>query len=88
VFSCFLHVDNINSIFAVLNKIATECWDYRTNTAPSEDHVARNRATSMITKHALYAVAFQLDQDFNWIGYFLSEIYLKVSFICFFVFLM
>jgi len=73
---------------AVLNKIATECWDYRSATAPSDDHPAIKRALSMITKHALFAVAYQLDPSFNWERFFLSGMYLKVSFIfCFFVFL-
>ena len=75
-----LHVDNINSIFAVLNKIATECWDYRAKTPPSENHFAKQRAVSVITNHPLHAVLFQLDPDFNWTSYFLSEMYLKVSF--------
>jgi uncharacterized membrane protein len=40
----------------------------------------------MITDHPLYAVSLQLDPDFNWIGYFLSGVYLKVSFYLFLCF--
>ncbi len=83
---CIINVDKINSIFAVLNKIATECWDYRTKTPPSVDHAAKRRAESMITTHPMYAVVFQHDTDFNWTGYFLSEMYLKVSFYLFLCF--
>jgi hypothetical protein len=74
----------MNSVFAVLNKIATECWDYHTNTHPSVDHHAKRRAVAMITKHPMYTVFVQLDPEFNWQGYFLSEMYLKV--VCFLVF--
>ena len=82
------HVDNMNSIFAVLNKIATQCWDYNTPTPPTDDNGAKRRAVSMITNHPLHVVAVQLDPDFNWIGYFLSEMYLKVSFLVFLFFLL